>query len=67
MTVSVHVRVGVRRAVAEEVEGVFPAEVEEDRCDDEDADDNAVADEFIGDHGLDEERQQGKDEDPAGR
>ena len=60
MPVAVHVRVGVRRSRAGQVEGVLPAEVEEDGLKHEDADDDAVADELVGDHGLDEEREQGE-------
>ena len=62
MAVAVHVRVGVGRRVAEQVERVLPAEVEKDGYDDEDADDDAVADELVGDDGLDEEREQGEGE-----
>ena len=58
---AVHVGEGVLRGGAEEVEGIFPAEVEEDGLNDEGADNNGVADEFIGDEGLDEERQEGVD------
>ncbi len=63
MAVAVHVGVGVGGGVAEEVEGVLPAEVVEDGHDDEDADDDAVADELVGDHGLDEEGEENEDED----
>src|SRR6202035_3849069 len=63
VAVAVHVRVGVGRGAAEEVEGVLPAEAEEDGIEDEDADDDAVADELVGHNGLDEERQQGEGED----
>ena len=63
VAVAVHVGVGVRRGVAEEVERVLPAEVEQDGLHHEDADDDAVADELVGDDGLHEEREQGKDED----
>ena len=55
MAVAVHVRVSVGRRVAEEVERVLPPEVEEDGHEDEDADDDAVADELVGDDGLDEQ------------
>ena len=57
MSVAVHVRVGVRRRRARQVERVFPAEVEQDRLKDEDSDHNSVADEFVRDHGLDKQRE----------
>jgi hypothetical protein len=55
MAVAVHIRISVGRRVAEEIEGIFPPEAEEDGYDDEDADDNAVTYELIGDNCLDEE------------
>ncbi len=60
MAVAVHIRIGVRGRVAVEVERIFPAETEEDGDDDKDADHDAVSDEFVRDHGLQEEREQGE-------
>ena len=58
MAVAVHVRVSVGRCVAEQVEGVLPSKAEEDGHQDKDTDNDAVPDKLVGDHRLDEERQQ---------
>ncbi len=63
VAVAVHVGVGVGGGIAEEVERVLPAEVVDDGHDDEDTDDDAVADELVGDDGLYEEREENEDED----
>jgi hypothetical protein len=42
---------------------VLQSKVIKDRRDDKDADNDAVADKFIGDYGLDKEREQDKGED----
>ena len=55
VAVAVHVGVGVGGRLAEEIERVLPAEAEQDRHQDEDADHNAVAHKLVRDHGLDEE------------
>ena len=67
VAVAVHVGVGVGGSLADEVEGVLPAEVVEDGHEDEDADHDAVADELVGDHGLDEECEKDESRGPAGR
>ncbi len=63
VAVAVHVRVGVGRSVAEEVEGVLPAEVEKNDVEDEETDNDAVGDELVGEDGLEEEGGEGEDED----
>ena len=63
MAVAVHVGVGVGGRLADEVEGILPAEVVEDRHEDEDADHDAVAHKLVRDDGLDEEREKDEGED----
>ena len=55
MAVAVHVRINVRRHCAGQIQRVFPAEIEQDRLQHDDADDDAMADEFVGHHGLHEQ------------
>ena len=62
MAVAVHVRVSVGRRAAEKVQGILPPEAKQDGGDDEDPDDDTVADELIGYHGLEEKREQGEGE-----
>ena len=62
MPVAVHVRVSVGRRVAEEVEGILQPEVKKNGSEDENADDDTVADELVGDDGLQKKREQGEDE-----
>src|SRR3982074_1130016 len=63
MPVAVHVRIGIRRRAAYQIECVFEAEVIKDRRNDKNADDDSVPDKFVGDYRLDKEREQdeGKD------
>ena len=63
MPVAVHVGIGVGRCTADEIECVLQSKVIKDRRDDKDANNDAVADKFIGDYGLDKEREQDKGED----
>ena len=63
VAVAVHVGVGVRGDLSEEIQRVFPAERWKDLQQDEDADHNAVPYKFVGDHGLDEESEKDKGQD----
>ena len=63
VAVAVHVGVGVGGDLAEEVERVLPAEVEEDGHQHEDADHDAVAHELVRHDGLHEQCEQDEDED----
>ncbi len=58
VAVAVHVRIGVGRRTANEIECVFQSKVIKNRRNDEDANNDAVADKFIGDYSLDKQREQ---------
>src|SRR5580704_5516711 len=60
MAVTVHVAVNVGRRVAVEIESVLPPETEKNRNQHNDADRNAMPDEFVADHGLNEKSEQRK-------
>ncbi len=61
--IAVHVRIGVGRCTADEIECVLQSKGIKDRRDNEDADNDAVADELIGDYSLNKERERGEGED----
>jgi len=61
--VAVHVRIGVGRCTVDEIECVLQSKGIKDRRDNEDADNDAVADELIGDYSLNKERERGEGED----
>ena len=63
VSVTVHVAVGVRRRIAEQIKRVLPAKIEQNGDHGQDADDDAVTDELIANDSLNEKRKQGEDDD----
>ena len=57
MPVAIHVGIRVLRHIAGNQERIFPAPRGQHRLQHEDADDDAMADEFVRDHGLHEHRE----------
>src|SRR5216683_1482728 len=53
--VAVHIRIGVEQRTADQIERVFQSKVIEDRRNDEDTNNDAAANEFVGDYSLDKE------------
>ena len=60
--IPVHIGIGVGRRRAKEIESILPSEVKKDRLQNENADNNAMADEFVGHNGLHKHSQQSKDQ-----